>query len=134
MQSRKKIKYDPLKAPNPKEWLELDEAKRIALVESYHRKQGIQLPNIRLHATIHTIVENQSALKDQTPVADAIVRLRMQGLDRHDAVHAVGSIFTKYFFETIKEGKHLDKPPGEVYFEEVRTLTKEQWYDEFGEE
>lgn len=51
---RKKMAYNPLKAPKPEKWLELDESKRIDLVEAYHRKEGIQMPNMRLHATIHT--------------------------------------------------------------------------------
>jgi hypothetical protein len=76
----------------------------------------------------HSIV---AALGDKTPAAEAILRLRNQGLDRHDAVHAVASIFAKYFYETFKEGKILDKSVGEAYYEEVRGLTKEQWYEEF---
>lgn len=132
MRRRKKMAYNPLKAPDPKEWLELDEGKRIDLVEAYHRKEGIQLPNLHLHATIHTIVENQAALKDETPVAEAIMRLRMQGLDRHEAVHAVGSLVAKLFFQIGKGKVDPDKPPSEAYFEEVRNLTVEKWREEFG--
>ena len=31
-------KYDPERAPNPEEWLELDEQERIILAEQYHRR------------------------------------------------------------------------------------------------
>ena len=47
-------RYDPLEAPNPEEWLKLDEQERIDLVRDYHRRAGIQLPNEKLHATLHT--------------------------------------------------------------------------------
>jgi hypothetical protein len=50
-------RYDPLEAPDPEEWLELDEQERIDLVRDYHRRAGIRLPNEKLHA----IVEAQIA-------------------------------------------------------------------------
>ena len=62
-------RYDPLRAPASQEWLDMGELSRIALVENYHRRAGIRLPNVRLHATFHVIVENQAALGDETPAA-----------------------------------------------------------------
>ena len=55
--------YDPHIAPAPAGWLELDEDERSYLIEQYHEAAGIPLPNARLHATLHTIVENQIALE-----------------------------------------------------------------------
>ena len=55
-------RYDPLEAPDPKEWLELDEQERIVLVQDYHRRARIRLPNKKVHATLHAIVEAQIAL------------------------------------------------------------------------
>ena len=43
-------KYDPLKAPNPVAWLAMDESDRIMVVERYHRREKISLPNHRVHA------------------------------------------------------------------------------------
>jgi hypothetical protein len=60
-------RYDPLEAPDPDEWLELDEQERIDLVRDYHRRAGIRLPNEKLHATLHAIIEAQIALGDETP-------------------------------------------------------------------
>jgi hypothetical protein len=59
-------RYDPLKAPDPQEWLALDEQERIALAQDYHRRARIRLPNATAHATAHAIVENQIALGDET--------------------------------------------------------------------
>jgi hypothetical protein len=56
------------------------------------------------------------------------------GKDRHDAVHAVASIFAKYFYDALKGEKAHGEAVKEAYYEEVRGLTKEQWYEEFGPE
>jgi hypothetical protein len=43
-------RYDPDQTPNPEEWLALDEQLRIGLVESYHRRARVELPNVTIHA------------------------------------------------------------------------------------
>jgi hypothetical protein len=55
--------YDPDEAPDPEEWLALDEQERIGLVRDYHRAAGIRLPNATMHATLQAIVETQIALR-----------------------------------------------------------------------
>ena len=40
-------RYDPLEAPDPDEWLALDEQERLDLVQEYHRRARIPLPNAR---------------------------------------------------------------------------------------
>ena len=42
--------YDPLDAPEPEEWLAIDEAERIHLAQDYHRRARVRLPNEKLHA------------------------------------------------------------------------------------
>jgi len=37
-------------------------------IEAYHRRARIRLPNEKVHAVIHAIVENQIALGDELPV------------------------------------------------------------------
>jgi len=37
------IKYDPLMAPDPMEWMALDEYERLELVVAYHRREKISL-------------------------------------------------------------------------------------------
>jgi hypothetical protein len=60
-------RYNPELAPDPNEWLQLDEDERLILVEEYHRDARVPLPRKarRLHATIHAVVENQLALNDE---------------------------------------------------------------------
>jgi hypothetical protein len=46
----------------------------------------------RLHAAAHVIVENQAALGDATVVPATLDRLMREGLDRHDAIHAIAYV------------------------------------------
>ena len=74
--------YDPEAGPLAAEWLAIDEAERISLVESYHRRCGIQLSQLTLHATIHVVVENQIALGEAL-VIDAVTFSSDQGEPPH---------------------------------------------------
>ena len=78
-------RYDPLRTPDPAQWLELDESERTRLVQQYHRRARIRLPNATLHAVFHVVVENQVAEGTETPVLETLARLMSAGLDRHQA-------------------------------------------------
>ena len=119
-------RYDPQHAPDPEAWLALDEAERIELVLQYHRRARVRVPNSRLHATIHVIVENQVALGDEIPVRRTLERLRAEGLDRHDAVHAIGSVTAKHIYDLLKEGPPAGDP-NKPYWAELENLTAEGW-------
>ncbi len=96
--------YDPLCAPDPGAWLALDEGERILLVERYHEEAGEPVPEagMTVHATIHVVVENQVA-EGMEIVAATLERLVAEGLDRHDAVHAVGAVLSEEMFRLLQE-------------------------------
>src|ERR1700756_5356129 len=100
--------YDPLKRPNHSEWLSLDEQER--LVEDFHRRSRIRLPNLTVHAAIHAVVENQIASGDATPVDRTMQRLMSEGLDRHDAIHAVGSILIGHIADLLQKPNDIADP------------------------
>lgn len=50
---------------------------------------------------IHVVVENQIALGDEIPVRRAVQRLMSEGLDRHDSIHAVGSVLIGHIGELL---------------------------------
>jgi hypothetical protein len=100
--------YDPDEAPNPKEWLALDEGERNYLVHDFHEVAQIDLPDLEAHTVIHTIVENQIAL-GFAPSCRAVMRLQGEGLSRHDAIHAIGSVVARLIFESIK-GSRAEPP------------------------
>jgi hypothetical protein len=119
-------RYDPQQAPDPQEWTALDESERIELALHYHKQARIRLPNARLHATIHAIVEGQFALADKTPVAATVERLMKEGLDRHDAIHAVGTALADFLWAA---GRSRPVDPTARYYEEVKKLTAQGWLD-----
>jgi hypothetical protein len=90
--------YNPDIAPDPVTWLEMDEQERIHLAVMYHKKEKISLPNDKVHAAFHAIVENQIA--ERIPaIANAMTRLAKQGLSRHDCIHAIGSVLAAHLHE-----------------------------------
>lgn len=123
----KEIKqYDPMKAPDPQGWLRLDEGERIVLAEQYHRRARVKLPNARIHAVIHVVVESQVAQGDELPVRRTLDRLQAEGLDRHEAVHAVGSVLAKRMFDLMK-AEPPSEDPNLAYWAELEQLTAGGW-------
>ncbi|MFM0040137.1 hypothetical protein PQQ73_37095 [Paraburkholderia strydomiana] len=119
--------YNPGRAPEPESWLELDEQERIALVETYHRVARIKLPNVTAHAALHAIVENQIALNLE-PVVRAMDRLGKEGLTRHDAVHAIGSVVAEHLFDILKTDQSDDAAISQArYYAAVERLTAASW-------
>jgi hypothetical protein len=117
--------YSPDEAPDPGQWLSLDEAERLRLVEAYHAREKIHVANARLHAAIHTVVENQVAIPEQT-VVDTMNRLQREGLSRHDAIHAVGSVLVERLLAALKQKTTPTNLAG-AYLEDLKALTVEAW-------
>jgi hypothetical protein len=93
--------YDPERAPDSAEWLELDEQERIILIEEYHRSKRIKLPNLTAHAAFHAIIENQIA-EGLESVLRAMARLANEGMSRHDAVHAISFVVAEHVHDLFK--------------------------------
>ena len=122
------MRYDPDRELDAKAWLELDEGERAILVEDYHRRARIKLPNVKVHAALHAVVENQIALGGDYPVAETLERLMGEGLDRHDAVHAIGSVLVEHLFE-IMQGRG-GGGINEAYVRDLARLTAKKWRSE----
>lgn len=114
-------RYDPEHAPSPAAWLELGENERIRLIAAYHQDAGITPRNPQLHAAMHSVVENQLAEEMET-VRDTIARLGVEGLSRHEAVHAVGIVVVSHLAKLMRPGVSGEFAV-EDYFRELRALT-----------
>src|SRR4029434_9117457 len=97
------MRYDANEQPDSETWLQLDEIERVDRVMDYHRRTRVKLANPKLHAMTHVVVENQRALGDATPVPTTLERLMDEGLDRHEAIHAIGSILMSIVFDVSQE-------------------------------
>jgi hypothetical protein len=119
------MRYDPHVHIAPAAWLELDESERIESVIQYHQWRKIRLPNKKMHAIIHVIVENQIAMGENYPARSVLLRLMNEGLDRYEAVHAIGSVLSERIYEALKQ-----KSSGDLnaqYLEKLNRLTAESW-------
>jgi hypothetical protein len=119
------MKYDPLVSPERQEWLARDEDERVDAIAEHHRRAKERMPNLRLHAVIHNIVESQVAMRIEA-VELALGRLEAEGLDRHEAIHAIGSVLAGHIYELLRRGdKGLD--PGSGYFRKLESLSASEW-------
>jgi hypothetical protein len=119
--------YDPAVGPDPTEWLALDESERITLAEEYHREAGEPAPSPRLHATFHNVVETQIAMGDELPVRRTLLRIMKEGLDRHDAIHAIAAELAETMYDVVNEGGKRGDDPNRIYFSAPERLTARRW-------
>lgn len=121
--------YDPEVKPDPQEWLSIDETERIALCKIYHHDSGVEIPGGDAHAVMHALIENQIA-EGLESVVRAEKRLQEEdGLPRHEAIHAIGSIAATRIFGALKNGTPFD--PVE-YDRAMDQLTGASWYANAG--
>ena len=116
--------YDPERSTA--DWLQMDEGERIELVSSYHRRKKIHLPNAQLHAVIHVVVENQVALGEEV-VIETLARLQKEGLSRHDALHAIGSVLAADLYELMQESSEATGDAYRRYLDRLQKLTAKNW-------
>ena len=90
--------------------------------DEWHR---IRMPDVEAHAVVHTIVENQLALGEPVVVA-TFARLRHEGLDRHDAIHAIGSVLAGQLHSLLTNPKSQAQP-AERYHKALRRLSAAKW-------
>jgi hypothetical protein len=118
--------YDPDMSRPSADWLQMDEGERIELVSSYHRRKKIRLPNAQLHAVIHVVVENQLALGEED-VRQTLARLQNEGLSRHDALHAIGSVLAGDLYQLMQESSETTGDVYRRYLERLQRLTAKSW-------
>ena len=102
------IPYDAGSAPDPGAWLATDESRKLAAIEAYHRALEVDLPNPRLHATMHAIVENQLAANAPIETRATLARFAAAGIARHDAVHALGSVVAAAIWDVMRRKATVD--------------------------
>ncbi len=128
--------YDADTPVDAETWRSLGEGLAVVVVAEYHRrcKPHPRAGNQRLHNLIHVVVENQVAMGDETPAAAKLEELIAEGLSRHDAIHAIGSVFvdTLHGIATGSEVTTFDSDGR--YGERVKALTAQSWLDGFADD
>ena len=120
-------RYDPEMPPVPGAWLALDEDERVLLVKEFHRRSRERAPNAILHASMHVVVENQIAMGESPPVTETLERLISEGLDRHEAIHAVASVLAEHMYALMKKPGDVSGDPNQLYYDGLSRLTADHW-------
>ena len=116
------MEYDAQMMPSSAEWLALEEDERLAQIVEYHEDIGAELPNLNLHAAIHVVVENQIAMGEAAPM-QTLERLVSERLDRHEAIHAIGSVLSEQIFDVFKS----NAADASQYDQKLAKLTAKKW-------
>lgn len=123
------MKYDPEKAPDPEAWLALDESEQLDAVLRYHKRFPVEGGSARMHAVVHSAVETQLAEGHQA-ARDALERLLAEGLDRHEALHAVGAVFAEQLFAVLKHKREFDADEYETGLSALTAASWREWGDD----
>jgi hypothetical protein len=124
--------YDPSVDPDPQAWLALDEMVRMFVVEQAHRDVDFgDEASPRAHALAHVMVETGLAQADG-PTRAALERLRREGLDRHEAVHAIGGVLMWHVHEVLAKPIDDKAASDRIYHAALEKLTAETWRRDFG--
>ncbi|CAA0104237.1 Uncharacterised protein [BD1-7 clade bacterium] len=119
-------KYNPSQKIDPNEWLNLSEHDRMDLVRDFHESLDEDMPDdaMELHAAFHVIVENQLA-EEVELIPETIAKLTRQGLDRHEAIHAIAAIVSEDIFDLWKGNKTEFSP--KQYRRKLEKITAKRW-------
>jgi hypothetical protein len=118
--------YDPDVGPDPAHWLALEEAERLRQAKDYHRRHDALLAEPEIHGLVHVTIENQIAMGDEMPVRGALERLMAEGMTRHEAIHALGSVLTEMIV-AVADGKGTEPFPAHAYNDAIERITAEDW-------
>ncbi len=121
--------YDPMQAQDAAAWLDTPPEERVRLVTEYHAAAGMSGTGLRVHCGLHVTVENQIAQRDPPETAEKLRQLMAQGLDRHQAVHAIASVVLAHMRKMI--GRTADRPGREAlaatYVSGLKRMNARKW-------
>ena len=121
--------YDPELEPDAEAWLELDEDERIALVERFHGRARVPLPNAKLHAVMHAVIETQLTSGDPPQAREAMARLRQAGMARHEALHALSAVLVRHL-HAMFQGTAASGDPVAAYARDLDAMdASDPWRD-----
>jgi hypothetical protein len=127
--------YDASRAPDPATWSALTEAELLLAIIRHHTTDPpphLVPPSVEAHATTHLAVESQLAANDPPEAKRALGRLLSEGLGRHDAVHAIATLFANRLWAQAQEGDaDFDKS---AYVDALDALDVKTWRELTGDE
>jgi len=62
-----------------------------------------------IHTALHVLIEKQLANESPPEVVDALKALLQRGVDRHETVHAIASVYAELYFTTFRRGQSFEE-------------------------
>lgn len=73
-----------------------------------------------IHTALHVLIEKQLEEKSPPEVGATLTALTTRGVDRHEAVHAIASVYADLYFTTFRRGQSFEETS---YVELLKQLT-----------
>jgi hypothetical protein len=96
---------------------------KVAKEHEEHPHPGTEGERLRLHLAIHVVVETQLALGKPAEVQQTLARLTDGGMERHQAIHAIGHVASEEVVACLSTGRRYDE---ERYVGRLQALRSEQ--------
>ena len=100
---------------------------RVAREHALHPHPGMAGTRLRLHLSVHVVVETQLSGGKPPEVGATLQRLMEQGLERHQAIHAVGQVAAEEVVACLSRGERYDE---DRYVSRLRALSARDLHDE----
>lgn len=75
---------------------------------TYPQEINGQIVSPFVHTVLHVIVDRQIQVGQPDFVEETYNRLRAQGMDEHQCLHAIIGVYSELYFTTFRRGKQFD--------------------------
>ncbi|MEW6684002.1 MAG: DUF1841 family protein [Nitrospirota bacterium] len=62
-----------------------------------------------IHTALHVLIEKQLTEKSPPEITDTLATLLRRGVDRHEAVHAIASVYADLYFTSFRRGQQFEE-------------------------
>ncbi len=83
---------------------EMDETWKLGELASYPQEINGMVVNPFVHTVLHLIVDTQISSESPEYVEDTFARLRDEGMEEHEALHAIIAIYADLYFSNFRKG------------------------------
>lgn len=87
---------------------------------------GLDGPRLRVHVATHAVVETQIAEGAPPETSMTLQRLMAEGLSRHDAIHAIGTVVSEQLISAVGQGGYNEQ----LFRERLAALRAEDFSQE----
>lgn len=88
---------------------EFEEIWTMGEMAAYPQEINGEIVSPFVHTVLHTIVDSQLRTEQPECVTQAYKRLRDQGMEEHDVLHAIITVYADLHFSSFRQGKPFDQ-------------------------